>query len=90
MKTQKTTKTATKGKKPLINKDAQPAKTDRKPKLAKGAKQPKEGRSGSKKEIVLRLLRREQGATLSERSPVSRLRSCARLSFASSLQLQDV
>jgi hypothetical protein len=59
MKTQKAT-TAKTTKKAI--KDAKASKQA----AAKGSKQPKEARSGSKKEIVLKLLRREGGATLAE------------------------
>jgi Protein of unknown function (DUF3489) len=70
MKTQETTTGTTKmgSKKPKASKAKAPKVT----KAAKAAKSPKqatakgEGRAGSKKEIVLKLLRRDQGATIAE------------------------
>ena len=57
MKTQKATKKATK--------EVKVAKAPKQA-TAKTSKQPKEARPGSKKQIVLKLLRREGGATLAD------------------------
>jgi hypothetical protein len=65
MKTQKATITAKKETKVGKKAETKAAKPP-KPTASKATKQPKEARSGSKKEIVLKLLRREQGATLAE------------------------
>ena len=70
MKTQETTTTAAtkqSTKKPKASK----AKATKATKATKAAKSPKqaansEARAGSKKEIVLKLLRRDQGATIAE------------------------
>ena len=69
MKTQVTTTAATKqsAKKPKASK----AKATKATRATKAAKSPKlaadsEARAGSKKDIVLKLLRRDQGATLAE------------------------
>src|SRR5688572_3934733 len=67
MKTQKATtarKKETKSKNQPTNKDAHAAKAERKQTAPKGAKESNYARTGSKKEIVLKLLRRDQGATL--------------------------
>ena len=69
MKTQKATKAAkkeAKKSKQPINKDVQTVKAARKPAASKGAKESNDARPGSKKEIVLKLLRRDQGATLAD------------------------
>src|SRR5688572_21233699 len=69
MKTQKATTAATKeakkSKQPT-NKDARAAKVARKHTAPKGARESKDARPGSKKDIVLKLLRRDQGATIAE------------------------
>jgi len=64
MKTQKATTAAkkeTKSKNQATNKDAKLAKAERKHTAPKGARESNEARPGSKKEIVLKLLRRDQG-----------------------------
>jgi Protein of unknown function (DUF3489) len=64
MKTQETATTATKQgpKKPKATKATKATKAAKSPKQAANS----EARPGSKKEIVLKLLRRDQGATLAE------------------------
>jgi hypothetical protein len=62
MKTQKATTAKTTKK---ATKEVKVAKAPKQA-AAKGSKQGKEARSGSKKEIVLKLLRREGGATLAD------------------------
>ena len=77
MKTQAVTVTAATKQKTKATKASKPqARATKVTKVAKAAKSPKqpanaEARAGSKKEIVLKLLRRDQGATIAEIAKVT-------------------